>query len=69
MDGLSHHQALHPDQGRHLVLRQTELVLAPIEGVLVCVQQSLDWSSDHKAITLPVHEDSSWLRWWMSREK
>ena len=48
--------ALHPGQGSHLVLSEVKLVLDPIEGVQVCVQQSLDWSPDHKAITLPVHE-------------
>ena len=49
-------QALQPDQGSHLVLRQPELPLDPEEDLLICEQESTHRLPNNKAITSPVHQ-------------
>ena len=53
------HQSKEPNQGSHLVLRQTELAFDPVEDFLIREDESTKRLPNSEAITLPVHEDES----------
>ena len=49
-------QALQPNQGSHLVLRQSELPLDPEEDLLICEDDSADRFPRCKTIQTPAHQ-------------
>ena len=52
-------QALQPDQGSHLVLRQRQLPFDPEEDLLICKQESTDRLPSDKAITCLLYTSPS----------